>query len=72
MTRSDPGVSELEFSAKGICSNKVNDPVRGRLEPYFRPLAEAYIEICEKQSREFFGLRDFYRYILYVTRQEIN
>ena len=28
----------------------------------FSPLSKAYMEICEKQTREFFGLRDFYRY----------
>ena len=54
----------LTFS--GICSNKTNDPVKERLEPYFKPLAAAYKQICfvqEEKKRAFFGLRDFYRCI---------
>lgn len=62
VTRGDPSKVELELSARGICSNKENDPVRERLEEYFQPLAKSYIEICKKQHRQFFGLRDFYRY----------
>ena len=62
MTRGDPSEHELELSARGICSNKENDPVRERLEEYFQPLARSYLEICKKQHRQFFGLRDFYRY----------
>ena len=62
VTRGDPDVHELELSARGICSNKEDDPVRKRLQPYFKHLAAAYKAICKKQEREFFGLRDFYRY----------
>ena len=62
VTRGDPDVHELEVSASSICSNKVDDPVRKRLQPYFKHLAAAYIAIVAKQKREFFGLRDFYRY----------
>jgi len=61
VTRGDPDTKELQLSARGICSNQEDDPVKRRLEVYFEPLAEAYIEICKKQEREFFGLRDFYR-----------
>ena len=61
MTRADPSEDELVFSARGICSNKENDPVRGKLSQFFRPFAKAYINICQKQKRVFFGLRDFYR-----------
>ena len=63
MTRGDPSEQELEFSAQGICSNEPNDPIKERLKEYFKPLAEAYTEICERQLKEkqFFGLRDFYR-----------
>ena len=53
---------------RGICSNHENDPVKDRLNPYFKPLAAAYKNICEEQDkrkRAFFGLRDFYRYICY-------
>ena len=60
--RGDPDKKELELSASGICSNMADDPVRMMLQTYFRPLAEAYKAICKKQKREFFGLRDFYRY----------
>ena len=35
-----------------------------KLEEYFTPLAEAYGAVCRNQEREFFGLRDFYRYVL--------
>ncbi len=61
VTRSDPSVDELVLSARGICSNTVEDPIRNELEPHFRPLSEAYLAICKFQEREFFGLRDFYR-----------
>ena len=61
VTRGDPDVQELELSARGICSYKLNDPVKERLKGYFQPLAQAYKEILKKQKREFFGLRDFYR-----------
>ena len=61
VTRADPNVNELILSARGICSNEEDDPIRELLQPYFKHLAKAYIGICEKQKREFFGLRDFYR-----------
>lgn len=61
VTRADPSENELIFSAMGICSKNKHDPIRQRLEPYFQPFARAYKIICEKQEREFFGLRDFYR-----------
>ena len=48
---------------RGICSVEESDKYRDRLENYFKPLAASYMEICEKQQpKEFFGLRDFYRY----------
>ncbi len=61
VTRADPSEEELVFSAKGICSNKEDDPIRERLQPFFEPFAKAYKSICKAQEREFFGLRDFYR-----------
>ena len=61
VTRADPSEDELVLSAKGICSNKKNDPIVSFLQQYFRPFARAYKQICQKQDREFFGLRDFYR-----------
>ena len=61
VTRADPSEEELVMSARGICSNKKRDPIRGKLESYFEPFAKAYLRICKLQQREFFGLRDFYR-----------
>ena len=61
VTRGDPDVTELVRSAKGICSNDEDDPVRKLLSDYFLPMAEAYKAICDEQERQFFGLRDFYR-----------
>ena len=61
VTRADPSEEELVLSAEGICSNKKDDPIVGFLQQYFRPFARAYKKICQKQDREFFGLRDFYR-----------
>ena len=62
VTRGNPGLEELKLSARGICSNKDKDPVRERLQHYFEPLSQAYMAICKKQTRQFFGLRDYYRY----------
>ncbi len=67
VTRNDPSAHELVFSAQGICANEKDDPVRKILEQYFEPLAKAYLCICEQQKREFFGLRDFYRYKNYFV-----
>ena len=61
VTRSDPSAMELVLSAEGICSNKESDSIVNSFKRYFQPLAEAYNNICDKQERQFFGLRDFYR-----------
>ena len=61
VTRADPSEDELVFSAKGICSIKDNDPIKAKLDAFFIYFAKAYISICNKQKRQFFGLRDFYR-----------
>ena len=55
----DLAESELESSAEEICSNESKE----RLLKYLKPLSLAYVEICKKQQQEFFGLRDFYRYV---------
>ena len=60
VTRGDPDVDELVLSAQGICRSE-NDVVNDRLSSYFHTLAKAYHTICQKQTRQFFGLRDFYR-----------
>ena len=68
MTRGTPDIKELEFSAGGICGEQDSDQIKDKLEPYFKPLAQAYKIICDKQNRDFFGLRDFYRFdCLYVV-----
>uniref|UniRef100_A0A1X7TWB5 RZ-type domain-containing protein n=1 Tax=Amphimedon queenslandica TaxID=400682 RepID=A0A1X7TWB5_AMPQE len=66
VTRGDPDIEELIMSARGICSNDKDDPVKDKLKVCFKPLASAYKEICEEQKRcqrPFFGLRDFYSLI---------
>ena len=62
VTRGVPDIRELEFSAQGICGQDDNDQIKTELDPYFKPLAQAYKAICKAQKREFFGLRDFYRF----------
>lgn len=64
VTRVNPDTNELENSARGICSNTSNDPVLLRLSPLLRPLCEAYQAVCDKLKKDFFGLRDFYRYVV--------
>ena len=61
VTRGDPDVKELVISAEGICHNKKDSIVKQKLSRYFPLLAKAYNNICENQTRQFFGLRDFYR-----------
>ena len=61
VTRGDPEIDELVISAEGICHNEKNSKVKERLSDYFTVLAEAYTNICKEQTRQFFGLRDFYR-----------
>ena len=58
----------LPIVCRGICSNLEEDVVRDYLDPIMEDLAEAYLRILEKQKgkrKEFFGLRDFYRYVCY-------
>lgn len=55
----------LPVVCRGICSNLEKDDVREYLDPIMDDLADAYLRILEKQKgkrKEFFGLRDFYRY----------
>ena len=65
VTRGDPDIHELELSARGICFAKEKG-LTNHLEKYFKPLATAYLAICKKQKKQFFGLRDFYRYNYYM------
>ncbi|XP_064403130.1 E3 ubiquitin-protein ligase RNF213-like isoform X2 [Halichondria panicea] len=66
VTRGDPEKNDLELSAEGICSNADGKLIKEQLHRYFAPLSEAYMNvcnICKKQKRQFFGLRDFYSLI---------
>lgn len=64
VSRGAPNKHELIQSAEGICSSEplVQERVRG----YFAPFARAYEEVCERQGKEFFGLRDYYSLIKMV------
>ena len=67
---------------RGICSNLEEDQVRDYLDPIMEDLADAYLRILAKQEgkrKEFFGLRDFYRYACchlvlhdYLTSSQMN
>ncbi len=72
VTRGTPDIKKLEFSAAGICGEGDNDQIKNKLKPYFRPLAQAYKVICDKQKREFFGLRDFYRFAHHFFNYAFN
>ncbi|KAM9393995.1 E3 ubiquitin-protein ligase rnf213-alpha-like isoform 2-T2 [Pholidichthys leucotaenia] len=61
VSRGDPDEWELIESAKGICSS---DPViLEKVRDFFQPFARAYMKICRKQGKGFFGLRDYYSLI---------
>ena len=68
LTRGEPTIQELVESARGICSESKDEMAFKKLDQLFKPLAEAYQVISRKQikvdgvQKEFFGLRDFYRY----------
>ncbi|CAI8034865.1 E3 ubiquitin-protein ligase RNF213 [Geodia barretti] len=74
VTRGDPDIDELVLSAQGICHDDESSEVEDRLGKYFQVLAEAYHKICERQTRQFFGLRDFYSLIkmLYWMCEKTN
>lgn len=64
VSRSEPDISELVESAKGIC--KYDKNIYSIIEPYIKDIASAYLQVCEKAKefkREFFGLRDYYSLI---------
>ncbi|XP_026134867.1 E3 ubiquitin-protein ligase rnf213-alpha-like isoform X3 [Carassius auratus] len=61
VSRGDPDEKELIESAKGICSSDAM--ILERLRDFFQPFARAYLNICKKQGRGFFGLRDYYSLI---------
>lgn len=61
VSRGDPDEKELVESAKGIC--KSDAMVLEKVRDFFQPFARAYLKICRKQGKGFFGLRDYYSLI---------
>ncbi|XP_042303497.1 LOW QUALITY PROTEIN: E3 ubiquitin-protein ligase RNF213, partial [Sceloporus undulatus] len=61
VSRGEPNKKELIESAKGICSSE--RVILQKIERLFPIFANAYEEICKVQSKEFFGLRDYYSLI---------
>ncbi|KAG7242861.1 hypothetical protein INR49_018116 [Caranx melampygus] len=61
VSRGDPDEKELIESAKGICSSDAR--VLEKVRDFFQPFARAYLKICKKQGKGFFGLRDYYSLI---------
>ncbi|XP_062293931.1 E3 ubiquitin-protein ligase rnf213-alpha isoform X2 [Scomber scombrus] len=61
VSRGDPDERELIESAKGICSSDAM--VLERVSDFFQPFARAYLNVCRKQGKGFFGLRDYYSLI---------
>ncbi|XP_064171479.1 E3 ubiquitin-protein ligase rnf213-alpha-like isoform X3 [Anguilla rostrata] len=64
VSRGDPDLKELIESAKGICSS--DKMVLEKVRSYFQPFARAYLNVCRKQGKGFFGLRDYYSLIKMV------
>ncbi|CAL8274226.1 unnamed protein product [Lota lota] len=58
VSRGDPDEKELLESAKGICSSDAM--LLEAVRDLFQPFARAYLNICRKQGKGFFGLRDYY------------
>ncbi|KAK5599708.1 hypothetical protein CRENBAI_016743 [Crenichthys baileyi] len=61
VSRGDPDEKELIESAKGICSSDLR--VLERVRDFFKPFARSYLNICQKEGKGFFGLRDYYSLI---------
>nr|XP_043906230.1 E3 ubiquitin-protein ligase rnf213-alpha isoform X2 [Solea senegalensis] len=61
VSRGDPDERELIESAKGICSSDAM--VLEKVRDFFQPFARSYLNICRKQGKGFFGLRDYYSLI---------
>ncbi|XP_026862579.2 E3 ubiquitin-protein ligase rnf213-alpha [Electrophorus electricus] len=61
VSRGDPDEKELVESAKGICSSDAM--ILEKVREFFQPFAWAYLNICKKQGKGFFGLRDYYSLI---------
>ena len=51
----------MVYSFRGICST---DQVALQvIEQIIPALAKAYLDLYKKQEKQFFGLRDYYRYV---------
>ncbi|XP_035510465.1 E3 ubiquitin-protein ligase rnf213-alpha [Morone saxatilis] len=61
VSRGDPDERELIESAKGICRSDAM--VLEKVRDFFQPFARAYLNICHKRGKGFFGLRDYYSLI---------
>ncbi|KAM6905305.1 E3 ubiquitin-protein ligase rnf213-alpha-like [Xenentodon cancila] len=61
VSRGDPDEKELIESAKGICTSDVM--VLEKVRDFFQAFARAYLYICHKGGKGFFGLRDYYSLI---------
>lgn len=61
VSRGDPDEKELIESAKGICSSDAM--ILEKVRNFFQPFAHAYLKICKKEGKGFFGLRDYYSLI---------
>lgn len=60
--------SEICSEEDSLKKDGVNDDVTTWLQPYFSLFTKAYLEIVEASKtgqKDFFGLRDFYRYVLF-------
>lgn len=64
VSRGDPDEKELIVSAKGICSSDAM--VLEKVREVFKPFARAYLKVCKRQGKGFFGLRDYYSLIKMV------
>ena len=53
-----------QFNYRQICSTGADDKVSEWLKPCLGKLAKAYSKIVQHVGEGFFGLRDFYRYML--------
>uniref|UniRef100_UPI00398F666A E3 ubiquitin-protein ligase rnf213-alpha-like isoform X2 n=1 Tax=Pristiophorus japonicus TaxID=55135 RepID=UPI00398F666A len=70
VSRLDPCEKELIETAKGICSS--DHALQQKVQDLFPTFAKAYLEICQNQNGQFFGLRDYYSLVkmVFLTAKE--
>lgn len=61
VSRGDPDEKELIDTAKGICMSE--RMILEKVRDFFQPFARAYLKICRREGKGFFGLRDYYSLI---------